>query len=348
MLKLHSASCLTGVAPGIYSCQLDTNDSDFHVSEITCVRMVSYAQLMGKLDGQGVLAPSAVTAQQAASSQPASQPPATGSATANPADTVAASTEATTGAEAADAGAAGAESATQTPAPLIVVLYGPPLAGTSTQASLLSSRYGIPVVTIDQLLQEAYRLQQEQAAEAAAAAAAAGAPLSPDSTQKRQLLEQLSKLLFAAPELSNVPTSPTGRTQSAAKRPGTAHADLQQHHLSVPEVITAALQMALQQEQYSKGYIVDGLNSKHLCSAAVVVRCLMQALGLTCKALQPPEPPAAPLSVAAKAAAAKVPSRPPSSRPGAKGVPVPEPVPPIMTFAGPDLWEGTQQVRFTC
>lgn len=39
------------------------------------------------------------------------------------------------------------------PERLIVMLYGPPTAPTATQAALLSSRYGLPVVTIDGLLQ---------------------------------------------------------------------------------------------------------------------------------------------------------------------------------------------------
>jgi hypothetical protein len=39
------------------------------------------------------------------------------------------------------------------PERLIVMLYGPPTAPTTTQAALLNSRYGLPVVTIDGLLQ---------------------------------------------------------------------------------------------------------------------------------------------------------------------------------------------------
>lgn len=295
------------------------------------------SQLMSKLDGQGVLATDSVAGQPAASGQPAAAP--------TQADTAATSV-AGMPADTATATAVSTEQAAPSAAPLVVVLFGPPLAGTSTQASLLSSRYGLPVITVDYLLHEAYRLQQEQAAEAAAVAAAADAPPSPGSTQKRQLLDQLSKLLFAQPEQAIRPTSPTGRVQSASKTRGAsagAHADSQQHHLSVPEVVTAALQMALQQEQYSKGYIVDGLSSKHLSSAAVAARCLMMAVGLTCKALQQPELPPPPLPASA-AKGVKAPSRPPSSRPGAKGVAVPEPVPPILTFAGPDVWEGTQQV----
>lgn len=35
----------------------------------------------------------------------------------------------------------------------IVVLYGSPMAGTSTQAAMVASRYGIPHVTLDGLLQ---------------------------------------------------------------------------------------------------------------------------------------------------------------------------------------------------
>ena len=35
----------------------------------------------------------------------------------------------------------------------IMVVYGPPLSGVSTQARLLSKRYGVPVVTLDGLVQ---------------------------------------------------------------------------------------------------------------------------------------------------------------------------------------------------
>ncbi len=34
----------------------------------------------------------------------------------------------------------------------VVLLHGPPMAGTSTQAQLLAARYGIPTVTVDTLL----------------------------------------------------------------------------------------------------------------------------------------------------------------------------------------------------
>jgi hypothetical protein len=303
-----------------------------------CSRSLDCSQLISKLDGQGVLAADSVTGQPAASGQPAAPP--------IPADTAATSaTHKEMLAASADTTAGSTEQAALSAAPLVVVLYGPPLAGTSTQASLLSNRYSLPVTTLDVLLHEAYRLQQEQAAEAAAAAAAADAPPSPDSSQKRQLLDQLSKLLFAPPEQTLHPASPTGRVQSASKTRGASaggYADSHQH-LSAPEVVAAALQMALQQEQYTQGYIVDGLNSKHLSSPAVAARCLMMAVGLTCKALQQPEVPTPPASASA-AKGVKAPSRPPSSRPGAKSVAVPEPAPPILTFAGPDAWEGNQQV----
>lgn len=304
--------------------------------------------MMGKLDGAGVLAANAVVTGQPPASSPAVHPPQLASAAATEAAT-GSNTQVAADASSLSAGAveASVEQTAASPTPLVVVLYGPPVAGTSTQASSLSRRYSIPVLAVDQLLQEAYRLQQAKTAEAAAAAVATGAAAPAENPQQHQLAEQLSKLLFAAPELNTAPASPTARAQSASKRPGTAagaHADPQQHHSpSVPEVVAAAFRVALQQEQYSQGYIVDGLNSKHLPSAAVVARCLMQAVGLSCKALQPPEPPAPPLSASAKAV--KAPSRPASSRPGAKGAAAPEPVPPIMTFAGPDVWEGTQQVR---
>lgn len=53
-------------------------------------------------------------------------------------------------------GAAAAVAPHQTPcvdSKPIVLLYGPPMAGTSTQARLLAERYDVPVVTVDTLLQ---------------------------------------------------------------------------------------------------------------------------------------------------------------------------------------------------
>lgn len=41
----------------------------------------------------------------------------------------------------------------QEPQRLVVVLYGSPMSGTSTQAAMLCDRYGIPCVTVDSLLQ---------------------------------------------------------------------------------------------------------------------------------------------------------------------------------------------------
>jgi hypothetical protein len=43
--------------------------------------------------------------------------------------------------------------AVQAPHRLVVLLYGNPLAGTSVQAAALCSRYGLPCVSIDSLLQ---------------------------------------------------------------------------------------------------------------------------------------------------------------------------------------------------
>lgn len=237
-------------------------------------------------------------------------------------------------------------------------MYGPPLAGTSTQATLLGSRYGLPVVCVDGLLQAAYSLEKAEAATAAAAAAPAtpaGTSGSPGRTPKRQLLELLTKMLFFSAPLgpTDFGSPPPARGQSAASGHAAGHspghaaastaADTQHQLQRVPDVLTAALQLALQQEQYSKGFIIDGLCSKHMPNGGVVARCLLQAVGLVCKSLHPPEPSPPPASAGA-AKGTKAPSRPPSSRPGVKAAPVPEVVLPIMTFSSPDVWEGSQQV----
>lgn len=53
----------------------------------------------------------------------------------------------------ADEAAAGSAHVQPQPERLVVVMYGPPMAGTSTQARLLGQRYGVPVATIDGLIQ---------------------------------------------------------------------------------------------------------------------------------------------------------------------------------------------------
>lgn len=322
-------------------------------------------QLMGKLEGSGTTQ-AATPASAVAAATAMTQPP-DGGPSATPRQQVDSAAPPAAPAAVQPEAAAGVDTAAPPDAaagsnPLVVLLYGSPLAGTSTQATMLSSRYDLPVVTVDGLLHEAYSLQQAEASKAAATVAAATAaaavtaatPGSPGRTQKKlQLVDQLAQLLFlsstSTPADALLPASPTGRVQSAASSrssAGGSHPEGQ--HTSIPELITSALKIALHQEQYSKGYIVDGLHSKHLSSAAVAARCLLQAVGLSCKALQPPEvvvpaPPAGSKASAAKAA----PSRPPSSRPGVKGVPAaPEPVPLILTFSTPDVWEGSQRVSF--
>lgn len=295
---------------------------------------------MGTLDGQNT---SSVAGQAVAGQMQAGQPSASAG--------LAAGMTAPDAAPAVTSDSSPAVDAT-TAAALVVLVYGPPLAGTSTQAQLLSSRYGLPVVSVDSLLHEAYALQQTEAVAmaAAAAAAAGGGPPSPGRTQRHNLLEQLSKLLFPSTNPGESPAGPSIRASSAASTQSAsagAHHELQHQQLPVPELVTAALQAALHQEHYSRGYIFDGLNSKYLSSSAVVARCLLQGVGLVCKALQQAEGavPTPPAVAAAVAKGVKAASRPTRSRPGGKAAAAaPEPVPPIMTFIKPDVWEGSQQV----
>lgn len=238
--------------------------------------------------------------------------------------------------------------------PLVVILYGPPLAGTSTQAAMLGSRYGLPIVTVDGLLQEAYfQLQSLQQTEAASASGAAGVgAASPRPSREQQLLEQLSKTLFCTvPHGVDDPrASASARVSSAASSHSAALSQQPEAHqkMAKAELLHMGLQWVLQQECYSKGFIVDGLGSRHVTSAAVVARCVLQAVGLTCQDLQHAEGnPVAGQAAAATAKAAKAASRPPSSRPGklaAAAAAAPEPVPPILTFSKPDIWDGPVQV----
>lgn len=261
--------------------------------------------------------------------------------------------------------------------PLIVLLYGAPLAGVSKQAVLLSKRYGIPAVTVDQLLLEAYEQLQAQSVAAVAAAATAAAPVPATPAQvpaehARLLYDQLTRLLLPGPGLvtgangaaaggSDVSSAASPRVQQqapgrSAQASANAHRDAaaqqQAPPLSPQDVVTAALKHALQLVQYHRGFVLDGLESRHLPSAVAVARCVLRAAGLACRNLQQPEQP---LATATAAGAAKGPkgSRPPSSRPGVK-------TPAASTAAAaaehaaasamplsPDVWEGAQLVSDT-
>jgi hypothetical protein len=128
---------------------------------------------------------------------------------------------------------------------------------------------------------------------------------------------------------------------------------LQQAHgqLTIAEVHSVAvkaLQLALSQPQYEAGFVLDGVGSKHLPTAAFAARCTLQAVGLQNKALLPAEPTAASLSASGAASKTAKPakgSRPSSSKPGARNSLVPEVPPAMLDLTKPDVWEGTQQVR---
>lgn len=240
-------------------------------------------------------------------------------------------------------------------APLVVLLYGPRLAGTSTQAALLSSRHGIPAVTLDRLLLEAFEQLQ-----ARAAAGVVGAPRQQPDPQ-RQLYEGLSKLMFpgvaGAGAASDLPApaavssaSPRAHTPgsarsatvgSTAQREAAAAAAAAPQPPSPVDVAAEALRHILQQPAYQRGFVLDGVESKHLASPIAVARCVLKGVGLSCKSQQLLEPPPPPPVGKASAKG----SRPVSSRPGSKpSAAAAEPATPLLMPTAPDVWEGTQLV----
>lgn len=188
------------------------------------------------------------------------------------------------------------------------------------------------------------------------------------------LSDMLSKLLdpaagtaaSVAVELSKVqqpPSASQSAANSRASTPPQATQLLQPGRLTVAEIMyvaSKALGIAIGQPQYDAGFILRGVQSEFLPHGALAARCLLQALGLTNKALQPSEvqmdtlgrSPSGPGTVAGvgkgkdkSSGGAAVKSRPSSSsRAGARGSIASEPLHPILDLSRVDVWEGSQQV----
>lgn len=186
--------------------------------------------------------------------------------------------------------------------------------------------------------------------------------------------EVLSKVLESSTTTAALITADLGKVQQAASVAQSAAASRSSIVLQPPQVgqLTAAqlvfaavkaLKIALDQPQYEAGFVLDNIRSRFLPHPAFAARCLLLAIGLENKALQQHEglmEPSGHSSLsgsgtgaaagkskdkAPSAVAPKSSSRPSSSRSG-RGALL-EPPNPMLDFAKPDLWEGSQEVGVT-
>eukprot|EP00775_Hariotina_reticulata_P008964 gene8964-9139_t len=247
------------------------------------------------------------------------------------------------------------------PERLIIMLYGPPAAPTTTQAALLGTRYGIPIVTLDGLLKEVYMQgvaslsSLDGGSVPGSGGSSSPAYLADSMPVGLELHKQLSRLLAspaAAPEAGpDITIAVDKRAQSATgltRNRKTQEQAPQQQQLPSPleaqDIVLMALKHALSLPQYQAGFVLDGFGSKHLPVTAMTARCMLQAVGLTCINLPPAESISTAGSTAAtsKAKQQGKTSRPSSSRAGIR--PVPQ-LQGLIDITQPDVWEGTQKVH---
>ncbi|KAL0040642.1 hypothetical protein WJX79_000331 [Trebouxia sp. C0005] len=149
------------------------------------------------------------------------------------------------------------------PGGLNLVVMGPPLAGKSVQAQLLSERYQLVVTTVDDLLMEAAQL--------------------PDSKVDANFADEL---------FAKVIGLPPSQQEEGYIAP---HTQLQATELEA--LVKKALVAALTEEQYTRGIVIDGLTSQYL-SPELAANLLLASMGLQktlhAEALPPPPPPAPP------------------------------------------------------
>ena len=199
---------------------------------------------------------------------------------------------------------------------LVVVLHGPPMIGSTTQASLLAKRYDVPVVTFDDLLYEAADIEAPPAAEPLASGegsegAAAEAPF---------FDPEISDLLYSKvlidPDLEAQP----GFIPPASSLPEAELVDLLvrglKQALEAPRPESVAGAPGPSPSRYSKGLVLDGIRSKY-CAPGIASKVLMQALGM--QAVLPEAPPPAAAPKAAKKGAPEPPPPPPPSAEGWNG-----------------------------
>ena len=204
---------------------------------------------------------------------------------------------------------------------LVIVLHGPALAGSTTQARLIGERYKLPALTFDDLLFEGADIEAPPPPEAEAVAATiasdAASPLdaAAEATNAPYFDAAISDLLyekvFIDPDLENQP----GFVAPASK--------LQEVELN--ELLVRGLKQAFNVgSRFASGLVLDGLRSKY-CPPGAAAKILMQALGMQ--------------AVVSQAAAAAAAAPPKASK---KGGP-PEPAAPPPAAEG---WNGPHDVFF--
>ena len=201
-----------------------------------------------------------------------------------------------------DAVVAAAPSATAAAAKLVVVLHGPVMVGSTTQALLLSERYGVPVTTFDDLLFEGADIEAPASApEPASSDPAAAETEAPPSHFDAEISDLLYSKVLIDPDLEAQPSF----VPPASKLT----------EVELCELLARGLKQALQSTgsssgRYARGLVLDGLRSKY-CGPGVAARLLMEALGM--QAVLPEAVAAAPPKAAAKGKAAEAPPPPPSA-----------------------------------
>ncbi|KXZ49496.1 hypothetical protein GPECTOR_21g722 [Gonium pectorale] len=203
----------------------------------------------------------------------------------------------------AGTGAAGSKAAAKAAPPKpFVIVTGPHLVGTTTQARKLGERYDVPVSTLDDLLMAAADLEPpspEEAAAAASATAAAATPLTPMSVDMSSDALQMPATPTAAAEdelplfdreisdllFDKLLSDPDHESEPDYVRP---HTRLPADELY--SLVVRGLRHLLSQQPatYGKGLVLDGLVSRYL-PPPLVAKALLDALGMT--QVIPPPPP---------------------------------------------------------
>ena len=202
-----------------------------------------------------------------------------------------------------DAVVVAAPSATAAAAKLVVVLHGPVMVGSTTQALLLSERYGAPVTTFDDLLFEGADIEAPASAPEPASSDPAAAETAAAEAPPPHFDAEISDLLY-----SKVLIDPDLEAQPGFVPPASKLTEVE-----LCELLVRGLKQALQSTgsssgRYARGLVLDGLRSKY-CGPGVAARLLMEALGM--QAVLPEAVAAAPPKAAAKGKAAEAPPPPP-------------------------------------
>ena len=185
---------------------------------------------------------------------------------------------------------------------LVIVLHGPALAGSTTQARLIGERYSLPTITFDDLLFEGADAEAP-IAEAAPESSPVEDDVVAESTDAPYFDAAISDLLYEKVLIDPDMESQPGFVAPASK--------LQEEELN--DLLVRGLKQALSVGQrFAPGLVLDGLRSKY-CTPGSAAKILMQALGMQAVV------PAAAAAAAPKAAKKGGPPEPPPPPPAAEG-----------------------------